>query len=192
MSKSVTYFLFLDYETTGKPDHKPLEMAWLLTDSELNPLFDVQLAVIRQSNYVLHDEVLKMHTENGLLREVAKSTLETHQVCYMARENLRPTLEQEGARIVLAGFSCHYDRYEVMRPYMPELDRILHYRLFDVSTLRTTYHHWVSNLEGKKFEREHRAKADVLASWQVARTFKGLFQVYMPQLDIIRAQGVLI
>jgi len=174
------YFLFLDYETTGDPERKLLEVSWMLTDSNLEPLMDVQSRVIRQENYIISDKILKMHTKNGLLTEVAISNLEVWDAEHIVCTSIGPITEKPNNRVTLAGFTPHYDR-ELMQRDMPKLDRCLHYRHFDVSVLRAAYHYWVEKIPNKKDEHPHRGTADILACWEIAKTFKGLFESYMPK-----------
>lgn len=174
------HFLFLDYESTGEPDQKLLEVGWMLTDRHLDPLFDCQSTVIAQGWLNMSAKVLKMHTANGLLDEVAKTTTEVCDAEKLICDMIQPIAEDKNSRITLAGFSCHFDR-TLMHRDMPQLDGWLHYRHFDVSVLRSAYHYWVENIPSKKDEHPHRVKADILASWQIARTYRGLFSSYFPK-----------
>ena len=175
------YFLFLDYETTGDPDRKLIEVGWMLTDVHLEPLFECQSMVIHQPVYTMNAKVLKMHTDNGLLAEVANTTTEVWQAEHHVCGSIQGIAEQTNNRIVLAGFTCHYDR-ELMQRDMPKLNGWLHYRHFDVSVPRGMYSNWVEKIPSKKDEHPHRAKDDVLASWKIAKTFKTLFEIRMPKL----------
>ena len=174
------YFLFLDYETTGDPERKLLEVGWMLTDSNLEPLMDCQSRVIRQENYIISNKILKMHTKNGLLADVAVSNLEVFDAQHIVCTSIGPITEKPNNRVTLAGFTPHYDR-ELMQRDMPKLDRCLHYRHFDVSVLRAAYNYWVEKIPSKKDEHPHRGTADILACWEIAKTFKGLFESYMPK-----------
>jgi oligoribonuclease len=173
------YLLFLDYETTGDPDKRLLEVAWMLTDRHLDVLLPCESRVIRQPVVTLPEVVLRMHTRNGLLAEVANTTTEVFDVQQRILETIGPAICSTN-RIVLAGFSCHYDR-ELMLRDMPALNKVLHYRHFDVSVLRSAYHFWVENIPSKKDEHPHRAKDDVLACWEIAKTYMKLYQEHMPK-----------
>lgn len=176
------HFLFLDYETTGDPEHKLVEVAWMLTDAQLEKLIDCQSIVIHQDCYTMSDFILKMHTRNGLLTEVAQSTTEVYQAEQRIIQSIQPVIECDTSRIDLAGFSCHFD-HELMKRDMPTLSRCLHYRHLDVSVARTMYTHWVEKIPSKKDQHPHRAKDDVIASWDIAKTFKTLFSARMPKLN---------
>lgn len=178
------HFLFLDYETTGEPEHRLLEVGWMLTDTQLEKLIECQSTVIHQDCYTMSDTVLKMHTRNGLLTEVAQSTTEVYQAEQRIIQTIQPIIECNASRIVLAGFSCHFDR-ELMRRDMSTLNSCLHYRHLDISVPRTMYSCWVEKIPSKKDKHPHRAKDDVIASWEIAKTFMTIYQLHMPKLKEI-------
>jgi oligoribonuclease len=182
-NETFDYLFFLDYETTGEPDRRLLEVAWMLTDRNLIVLLPCQSLVIRQPTFNMTEVILKMHTRNGLLNEVARATTTTSDVEQKILQSIEPAILSDN-RFTLTGFSCHYDR-ELMRRDMPILDKRLHYRHFDISVLRSAYHFWVEPIPSKKDEHPHRAKDDVLASWEIAKTFKTMFNTYIPTLENI-------
>lgn len=178
------YFLFLDYETTGEPNHDLLEVGWMLTDRLLEPLIECQSVAIKPpAIFTLSNETLTMHTENGLLADVAKFGVCCSEVEQRILASIQPAINSIH-RITLAGFSCHYDRI-LMKQNMAQLDNRLHYRHHDVSVLRGTYSEWVEQIPKSK-NRPHRAKDDVLASWEMAKTYKELFEAHMPKGLIAR------
>jgi oligoribonuclease len=179
-SERSDYFLFLDYETTGELDHRLLEVAWMLTNVNLEPLFECRSEVIHQDSYHMSDDILKMHTKNGLLAEVANSTRDVRQAECLICDSYQQHIEFN-SRVTLAGFTCHFDR-GLMKRDMPKLDRSLHYRHFDISVPRGMYSNWVEKLPSKREEHPHRAKADVEASWKIANTYKVLFETLLPRL----------
>ncbi len=195
------YYLFLDYETTGNPDQKLLEIAWMLTDTNLTVLLPCESQVICQPIFTIEEEVLKMHTRNGLLTEVASSTTNidgaAQRVC-TSLETALNDLHSFGTsrfalepRIILAGFTCHFDR-ELMKRDMPRLSTKLHFRHFDVSVLRGAYSNWVEKIPSKKNEHPHRASNDVMAAWEIAKTFQTLFKIRMPKLNDPELEGMAI
>jgi len=187
------YYLFLDYETTGEPHHKLLEVGWMLTDVDLEPLSDCTSLVIQPPQllspyptpdfftYNMSDSTRQMHTKNGLLEEVKKSSISVLQAQNAILENCHRHIDLNN-RVTLAGFTCHFDR-DLIRRDMKQLDKLLHYRHFDVSVPRGMYSNWVEKIPSRKNEHPHRAKDDVLASWRIAKTFKGLFETLMPNLS---------
>lgn len=190
------YFLFLDYETTGEPEKKILEVAWMLTDSNLQVIFEPQSLVISFPPYYakMADNIKEMHTKNGLLDQCALSTLTVTEADELITKDIEKHLtpgEDGDIRVTLAGFTCHYDR-ELMKLNMPSLDDWLHYRHFDVSVLRSAYHYWVENIPSKKDQHPHRAKNDIIAAWEIAKTFQTLFQIRMPKLNDPEIAGMVI
>jgi oligoribonuclease (3'-5' exoribonuclease)/DNA-directed RNA polymerase subunit RPC12/RpoP len=183
------HYLFLDYETTGEPDHKLLEVGWMVTDRNLIQLFECQSTVIAQSRLNLSAEVLKMHTRNGLLDEVARTTSEVWDAEKLICDSIRPLTEDKSVRLILAGFTCHFDR-NLMHRDMTHLDSWLHYRHFDVSVLRGCYNNWVEKIVSRKGEHPHRVKDDCISAWLIAKTYMKLFQEHFPKG--LSAQGVAI
>lgn len=175
------YFLFLDFETTGDPDRKLLEVGWMLTTSDLEPLMEVQSVPIRQGNYIMTGEILAMHTKNGLIPEIVERGVNTLEAETRILLSIRPNQDIQ-ARYTIAGFTIHYDRELITRD-MPKLDSMLHYRHFDVSVLRAAYHYWVENIPSKKDQHPHRVNADVIAAWEIARTFRDLYRARMPKIQ---------
>lgn len=175
-NEHIDYLVFLDFETTGKPHHNALEVGWMVTDTQLEPLFEPQSVPIRQSFYNMSDKVVAMHTKNGLLTDIVEngvSVIEAEARVCVSLKQLMSQVPQ--ARLILAGFSVHYDRSIINRDWS-SLESMLHYRHFDVSVLRSAYHFWVESIPSKKDEHPHRVKADILAAWEIAKTYKNLFQ----------------
>jgi oligoribonuclease (3'-5' exoribonuclease) len=168
------YFLILDYETTGAPDDKILEVAWQLVDTELNSRHQIMSRVVWQPIVTLDAKVLAMHTANGLLAEVAQSKITIE----MAEQDIINTLPNPmvnpEVRITLMGYSCHYDR-RIMTRDMPKLHARLHYRHMDMSVPRGMYHHWTENLP-RNTNLAHRATDDVQSVYNVATTFRDIFK----------------
>lgn len=165
------YFLILDYETTGLPDEKILEVAWMLTNTDLDSRAEGKSLVIGQKEITLNKDVLTMHVNNGLLQEVAQSTTTVAEAEQDILQSLGSFSEN---RVMLMGFTCHYDRH-IMARDMPKLHERLHFRHFDMSVPRGMYHYWCENLP-KSTQRNHRALDDVLAVYKIALTFRDLFQ----------------
>jgi oligoribonuclease (3'-5' exoribonuclease) len=181
----IDYYLFLDCETTGDPDQKILEVGWMLTNVKLEPLHECRSEVIHHDYYFMNDFILKMHTRNGLLAEVAKSVTTLSDVEDTICESIQVLQEREStSRIILAGFSPHNDRWWIKRD-APKLDSLLHFRHFDVSVPRGMYNNWVEKIPNRKDEHPHRAKDDVFASWKIAKSYKTLFENVIPRLKDI-------
>lgn len=183
------HYLFLDYETTGDPDRRILEVGWMVTDRNLVQLFECQSVVIWQPHFNMTDKVMKMHTNNGLLKEVTESKVDVIDAEKIICDSIRPLTRDKSTRIILAGFTCHYDR-ELIKRDMAHLDSWLHYRHFDVSVLRGCYSNWVEQIPSKKDEHPHRAKDDCISAWLIAKTYMKLFQEHMPKGLVAQAVAI--
>jgi oligoribonuclease len=106
--------------------------------------------------------VREMHTKNGLLPKVRSSTtslrVAERDVMELVSHHCRMF---EG---VLAGNSIHTDRRFLIK-YMPMLERYLHYRMVDVSSLKVLSRAWYPGFsEPRKGPTGHTALADLRAS----------------------------
>src|SRR5690606_25780448 len=130
-----TPLVWVDCEMTGLDFENDalVEVACVITDSELNPLDDGITVVIKPPAQALENMnsfVTNMHTESGLINELDYGiTLEEAQdqlLSYVKRH------VAEKFSAPLAGSSVYVDRRFINRD-LPELDAYLHYRLIDVS-----------------------------------------------------------
>lgn len=173
--------LWLDMEMSGlEPDRERiLEVATILTDGNLTEIALGPELVIRQS-----DELLaamdpwntKHHHGSGLVERVKASTITEAD----AQAQMLAFIDQHVAaqeRPVLAGNSIHQDRRFVRR-YLPELERRLHYRMVDVSTVKELARRWYPNLPTHKKKDSHRALDDIRESIDELRFYRA--QVFAP------------
>jgi oligoribonuclease len=161
--------VWIDMEMSGlDPDkERVLELATIITDKDL-------VVIAEQAEIVVHqpDEVLaamdewntKHHGASGLTERVRTSTVteadaEAAVIAFVDAHV--PTSE----RPVLAGNSIHQDRRFIHR-YLPKLDRRLHYRMVDVSTVKELARRWYPDVFDKRpAKREtHRALDDIRES----------------------------
>lgn len=119
-----------------------IEIAAIVTDSELNPLAEGIDLVIKPSDAALaqmSDFVRQMHVDSGLLdvldEGVSLEEAERQVVDYLKRIVPQPGLAP------LAGNSVGQDQ-RFLRAYMPEVIDHLHYRIIDVSTLKELAKRW--------------------------------------------------
>ena len=78
---------------------------------------------------------VKHHSASGLIDMVRRSPLSLFSVEKVLLHFLYEMSDFEAGTAVLAGNTIHFDRAFIRR-WMPDLDAFLHYRLFDISTLR--------------------------------------------------------
>ncbi|WP_369608655.1 oligoribonuclease [Snodgrassella alvi] len=136
--------VWLDMEMTGlNPDtDRIIEVAMIITDSDLNILAQSEVLVIHQPDSIInHMDKWNMstHTRTGLIDKVRASTLTEAE----AEEKLLAFISEwvpEKAS-PMCGNSIHQDRRFMVR-YMPKLEAYFHYRNLDVSTLKELAKRW--------------------------------------------------
>ncbi len=169
--------VWLDMEMTGlDPDHERIiEVAMILTDGQLGEIAVGPELVVHQSDEVLaamDDWNKSHHGASGLVERVRASTISDAdaEAQMLAFINAHVPAKE---RPVLAGNSIHQDRRFVRR-YMPALEKRLHYRMVDVSTVKELARRWypqiVAKLPPKK--ETHRALDDIRESIDELRWYK--------------------
>ncbi|MBV1907535.1 MAG: oligoribonuclease [Pseudomonadales bacterium] len=168
MTQSSDKMVWMDLEMTGlEPDrHVIIEMATLVTDSELNILARGPELAIEQPEHYLEDMDewnVSHHTNSGLLARVrGEESVTQTEAEALTLAFLEQHVEKNTAP--LCGNSIWQDRRFLAR-HMPDLEKYLHYRIIDVSTLKELARRWrpeVLALVVKKGE--HLALADILES----------------------------
>ena len=179
-----TPLVWVDMEMSGLVPERDrvLEVAMVVTDSELNTVAEAPVYVIHQS-----DEVLdamdswnrSTHGKSGLVDKVRASTFTEAEVEARLVEFLRPLVPERTAP--LCGNTVHQDRRFMVR-YLPLFDAYLHYRIVDVSTLKELAKRWRPEvLAGVAKEGKHEALADVHESIEELRHYRRHFLVAPPQ-----------
>ncbi|WP_104202116.1 oligoribonuclease [Billgrantia saliphila] len=159
--------VWIDLEMTGlEPDRERIiEVATLITDSELNLIAEGPVLAVHQPDSLLAgmDEWnQKTHGESGLVERVKRSRIDT-------AEAERQTLEFLQQYVVpgvspMCGNSVHQDRRFLERE-MPELLAFFHYRNLDVSTLKELAKRWNPGaLAGFSKRNTHQALDDIRES----------------------------
>lgn len=136
--------VWLDMEMTGlNPDtDRIIEIAMIITDSDLNILAQSEVLVIHQPDSIINHMDkwnTSTHTRTGLIDKVRVSTLTEAE----AEEKLLAFISEwvpEKAS-PMCGNSIHQDRRFMVR-YMPKLEAYFHYRNLDVSTLKELAKRW--------------------------------------------------
>ncbi|XP_053449707.1 oligoribonuclease, mitochondrial isoform X1 [Nycticebus coucang] len=130
--------VWVDLEMTGLDIEKDqiIEMACLITDSDLNILAEGPNLIIKQPDELLDsmsDWCKEHHGKSGLTKAVKESTITLQQAEYeflsFVRQQTPPGL------CPLAGNSVHADK-KFLDKYMPQFMKHLHYRIIDVSTVK--------------------------------------------------------
>ncbi|MBB0243420.1 oligoribonuclease [Streptomyces alkaliphilus] len=186
--------VWIDCEMTGlSPDDDALiEVAALVTDSELNILGDGVDIVIRPPEEALEsmpEIVRRMHTDSGLLEELPAGT----DLADAQRRVLEYIAEHvpEPGRAPLCGNSVGTDRGFLAR-YMPELEAYLHYRIIDVSSIKELARRWYPRAYFNSPEKNgnHRALADIRESIAELRYYREAIFVEQPGPDSATARRI--
>ena len=158
---------WLDMEMTGlNPDtDRIIEVAMIITDSDLNILAQSEVLVIHQPDSIIeHMDKWNTttHTRTGLVDKVKASTLTEVE----AEEKLLAFISEwipEKAS-PMCGNSIHQDRRFMVR-YMPRLEAYFHYRNLDVSTLKELARRWnPAIVKGISKKGAHQALDDIKES----------------------------
>jgi oligoribonuclease len=169
--------VWIDLEMTGLDveRHRIVELAVLVTDAQLEVLADGLDLVVHQPPEVLadiDDFVRKMHTKSGLLPEIERSSLTLDAAGKQAIEYIKQFVPEPGAA-PMCGNSIGVDRRFLDR-YLPELDRYLHYRSIDVSSLKELCRRWYPDAYKKRPSKAetHRALDDIRESVAELRYYR--------------------
>ena len=138
MAQDQAPLVWIDMEMSGLVPEREriLEVALVVTDSELNTLAEAPVLVVHQADSLLDamDTWNKAtHARSGLIEKVRASTLTEAEAEQRLIEFLKPIVAAGVAP--LCGNTVHQDR-RFMARYMPAFDAYLHYRIIDVSTLK--------------------------------------------------------
>jgi oligoribonuclease len=165
--KNNHHLVWLDLEMTGLIPEKDkiIEMATIVTDSELNIVAEGPVFAIWQPDEVLAlmDEWnTKQHHKSGLVARVKASKVTEAQAEQETLAFLAQYLDPNKAP--LCGNSIWQDRRFLYR-YMPTLAAFFHYRNIDVSSLKELAKRWnPALLSGVKKDSKHLALDDIKES----------------------------
>jgi oligoribonuclease len=162
-------YLWVDIETTGLDPYEDhiLELAAVVTDKGLNTLEEFE-AVIKPGGCWSSEAaklrsnpfVQNMHTVNGLW--AATDTGDDLDEVLSQLYTLINEHEWADSKPILAGSSVQFDR-SFLKADAPHIENLLHYRQFDVSTLKMNYEDHLGR-PFVKYETAHRAMADIKQS----------------------------
>ncbi len=167
--------IWLDLEMTGlDPDRDSiLEIAIIITDSQLNELAEGPVYAIHHPEPVLHamdDWNREHHSASGLWDRVISSATQMRAAEQGSLEFLAQWTEQGFSP--LCGNSICQDRRFLHR-LMPELEGWFHYRNLDVSSLKELARRWSPQiLEGLIKQNRHEALSDIRESIQELRHYR--------------------
>jgi oligoribonuclease len=175
MRPDANNLIWIDMEMTGlQPDSdRIIEMALLVTDSELRTVAESPVWVIHQPDEVLDamDSWNKgTHAKTGLIDKVRASSLLEAQAEAQALEFLAMHVPANASP--MCGNSICQDRRFLAR-WMPRLEAYFHYRNLDVSTLKELVRRWKPEAaKGFAKEGKHEALADILESIEELKFYR--------------------
>ena len=167
MPQDAGRLIWIDLEMTGlKPESdRIIEMALVVTDSDLNVVGEAPVWVLHQSDATLDgmDSWNKgTHGRSGLIDKVKASRLDDAGVQALALAFLQEHIPPKASP--MCGNSICQDRRFLAR-WMPALEEYFHYRNLDGSTLKELARRWQPELmKGVPKEGKHEALADVYES----------------------------
>lgn len=167
MPQDSNNLIWIDLEMTGLEPQSDyiIEIATIVTDSQLNTLAEGPMLAIHQSEAVMKgmDEWnTKQHGQSGLTKRVLESKLTASEAEQQTLEFLSQYVPS--GKSPMCGNSICQDR-RFMARLMPELEAFFHYRNLDVSTLKELAARWQPTLlEGFKKGGSHLAMDDVRES----------------------------
>lgn len=170
--------IWIDLEMTGlDPDNDVIiEMATIVTDSDLNVLAEGPTIAVHQSDEILAgmDEWnTRQHGQSGLTQRVRESRISAAE----AEAQTLAFLEQwvPKGKSPICGNSICQDRRFLYR-HMPKLEGYFHYRNLDVSTLKELAARWAPHVrDGVKKSSTHLALDDIRDSIAELRHYREHF-----------------
>jgi oligoribonuclease len=175
MTFSAENLIWIDLEMTGLDPEKEriIEMAIIVTDSQLNVLAESPVLAIHQSDELLNAMDAwntKQHNSSGLVARVKESPLNETQAEAIMLQFLKQHVP--AGKSPMCGNTVYQDRRFLHR-YMPELEKYFHYRLLDVSTLKELAFRWAPQVyAGVKKESKHLALDDIRESIEELKYYR--------------------
>ncbi|UXY13939.1 oligoribonuclease [Chitiniphilus purpureus] len=178
MAQDQNHLIWLDMEMTGLDpmNDRIIELAIVITDSQLNVVAEAPVWVVHQADEVLDgmdDWNKSTHSRSGLIERVRQSTLGEEAVATLALAFLEEHVPK-GASPMCGNSICQDRRF--MARWMPQLEAWFHYRNLDVSTLKELCKRWQPEVYRQfKKQGKHTALADIQESIDELRFYREHF-----------------
>ena len=164
MPQNPNNLIWIDLEMSGLDTTQDviIEIATVVTDSELNTLSEGPVLAIHQSDEILNgmdDWNTKQHGSSGLTERVKNSKVNETEAERETIEFLRQYVPAKASP--MCGNSICQDRRFLAR-CMPELEAYFHYRNLDVSSLKELTKRWAPHVfKGFSKQSSHLALDDI-------------------------------
>jgi oligoribonuclease len=178
MAQNQNHLVWIDLEMTGlSPDtDRVIEVALVITDSNLETIAEAPVLVVHQTDSVLDgmDAWNKStHGKSGLIEKVKASTLDEATVEARMVEFLREYVPSRTSP--MWGNAICQDRRFLAR-WMPKFEEYFHYRNLDVSTIKELAKRWKPEVaQALKKHNKHEALADIYESIAELRHYREHF-----------------
>jgi len=178
MAQDANNLIWLDMEMTGlEPDtDRIIEVAMVVTDSQLNVLAESPVVAIHQPDSIMDgmdDWNKATHGRSGLIERVKASALTEAAAESILLDFMRQYVPERTSP--MSGNSICQDRRFMARG-MPKLEAYFHYRNLDVSTLKELVKRWKPEIaKGFVKHGKHEALADIHESIEELRYYREHF-----------------
>ncbi len=165
--KNKNNVVWIDMEMTGLDVEREriIEVASIVTDKNLHILEEGPNLVVHQPKKFLAamDEWNQnQHSKSGLIDEIKKSKMTVRKAESLTLKFIKKYCIP--GKSILAGNTVHHDRKFIAK-YMPRLDKFLHYRHVDVTSVKVLVKWWYPKEKNEyKKEEAHRALGDIRES----------------------------
>ncbi len=162
-------FIWVDMEMTGLDvnQERIIEVGAIITDNQFNILETFESVVFQDQKFLNNMDKwnTKQHSENGLISQVPKAPKQEaveEKLCDLVTRHFGEE------KAILCGNSISQDR-NFINAYMPQLSKLLHYRMLDVTAWKLIMKSRFG-VEYKKTQ-NHRAIDDIKESIAELKTF---------------------
>ena len=173
MNLNPTNLIWIDLEMTGlnpKLD-KIIEIATIVTDSNLNILAEGPVLAIHQEDSLLNsmDEWnTNQHNKSVLVERILKSSYTYIDAQQITIDFVSKYLDKNKSPMCGSGI-CQDRRF--LARCMPELESFFHYRNLDVSTIKELVNRWYPEIKFRK-EPQHIALQDIKDSIEELKYYR--------------------
>jgi oligoribonuclease len=168
---------WIDLEMTGlNPEkHHIIEIACLVTDSDLNIVAEGPEIAIHQDDDVLdlmNEWNINQHNSSGLVEKIKASDIGLREAEQQSLHFFQTHIKQH--KSPLCGSSVSHDRRFLIK-HMPKLANHFHYRHIDVSSFKEVIKRWSPDADEFKKESSHRAMDDIKDSVNELKFYREKF-----------------